>query len=160
MLLENGSNSINGNTVLAPQKTALPKEKVKVEKKRKKKSIEQQERVVRALKFAGCLGATLAVSFTILFRYSSIYSNQKEIININNEISKISQENEALKVQLLKFNNISYIEEVATKELKMVRPIAGNAVYCNLKSVELPHEEKTLENSSKVWLKKIKDFLF
>lgn len=160
MLLENGSNSINGNTVLAPQKTALPKEKVKVEKKRKKKSIGQQERVLRALKFAGCLGATLAVSFTILFRYSSIYSYQKEIIKINNEISKISQENENLKVQLLKFNNISYIEEVATKQLKMVRPMAGNAVYSNLKSVELPIEEKKLESSSKVWLKKIKDFLF
>jgi cell division protein FtsL len=165
MLLENESNSIYGNTVLAPQGSALPKEKVKKQEevKRKQKQEQQQqqqERLFRALKFAGTLATGFALAFTILFRYSTIYTTQKELIEVNNNIYKLSEENEALKVQLFKYNNISYIEEVATKELKMINPIAGNAVYCNLKSIELPLEEKKAESTSIALFKKIKSFLF
>lgn len=161
MLLENDTNLINGSTVLAPQKTALPKEKVRISEEAKKRQREelQKERVYKALKFAGCLGATFAVSFTIIFRYSTIYSNQKDISKVQSEIYKLSQNNESLKVGLLKYNNLSYIEEVATKELKMVQPIAGNAVRCNLKLVEASLD-KNIGSTSMEWLKKIKDFLF
>lgn len=167
MLLENESNSIYGNTVLAPGGAALPNEKTKkqeeVERKREQRREEkqqQQQRVVRALKFAGTLAGGFILAFTILFRYSAIYSMQKEVIEVNNEIYNLSEENEALKVQLIKYSNISYIEEIATKELKMVNPIAGNAIYCNLKSIELPQEEKNTENRTITLLKKIKGFLF
>jgi len=49
---------------------------------------------------------------------------------------------------------------VATKELKMITPVAGSAVYCNLKSIELPHEEKNIESASRKFLDKLKSFLF
>jgi len=160
MLLENERNSIQGNTVLAPTTTTLPKERVKVKEQVKKKTQDNRKRLIKALKFAGTLGCSFTIAFTILFRYSSIYSAQKKLIEVNGQISSLAEENESLKVQLLKFNNISYIEEVATKELKMVRPVAGSAVFCNLKSIELPHEEKNEENSSKKLLSKVKDFLF
>jgi cell division protein FtsL len=163
MLLENESNSINGNTVLAPQRTALPKERVRREEEAKRKQQQkqqQQEKLLIALKYAGTLAAGFTIAFTILFRYSSIYTTQKEIIEVTGEINNISEENENLRVQLIKYNNISYIEEVATKELKMVMPLAGNAVYCNLQSIELPLEEKNMKNGSITLLKKIKSFLF
>jgi cell division protein FtsL len=161
MLLENETNLINGSTVLAPQRTALPKEKVRINEEVKKRQRQQQqkERVYKALKFAGCLGAAFTVSFTIIFRYSTIYSNQKDLSKVQSEIYNLSQNNESLKVGLLKFNNISYIEEIATKELKMVKPIAGNAVHCDLKSVETALD-KNIGSTSMEWLKKIKDFLF
>lgn len=160
MLLENESNSIHGNTVLAPKTTALPKEKVKIKKKVKSNSEENRQRLLKAMKFAGTLGSTFVIAFTILFRYSSIYSTQKELIQVSNEISNLAEENEGLKVQLLKYNNISYIEEVATKQLKMVTPVAGSATYCNLNSIELPHEEKNTESASSKFLDKLKSFLF
>ncbi|MEG0772948.1 septum formation initiator family protein [Clostridium sp.] len=163
MLLENESNSIYGNTVLASQGSALPKEKVKKQeevKKKQQQKQEQQERLFRALKFAGTLATGFTLAFTILFRYSAIYTTQKELSEVNSAIYNLTEENEALKVQLIKYNNISYIEEVATKELKMVNPIAGNAIYCNLKSIELPLEEKKAESTSIALFKKIKGFLF
>jgi cell division protein FtsL len=167
MLLENESNSINGNTVLSPQRTALPNERIKREEEAKKKQQEKQKQQQRqqqklhiALKFAGTLVVGFTVAFTVLFRYSSIYTTQNQLIQVNNEINSIAEENESLKVQLIKYNNISYIEEVATKELKMVSPIAGNAVYCNLKSIELPLEERNTKSGSITLFKKIKSFLF
>ena len=53
---------------------------------------------------------------------------QKEVTDLNSAIKKMNEENEALKVKLLKFSSLSNIEESAVNSLGMVTPNQGDTV--------------------------------
>ncbi len=65
-----------------------------------------------------------------------------------------------MRIKLLKFNNFSYIEEVATKELKMIEPKSTNAIYCDIDAIKEIATSSTNEEKGVSLLNKIKNLLF
>lgn len=164
MVVENRKNPINGNNALATAARPLPKERVKnpeIDKRQREANKQlRKNKILKFLKFNGGVLAVGIVGALIIGRYTSIYSSQKEILSLQENIHVIKEESEALEVRLLKYDNIAYIEEVAINELKMVEPKAGELIYCDLNSVEpiVMTTEKT-EDSGNMF-SKIKELLF
>lgn len=164
MVVENGKSAISGNNALDTSARPLPKERVKnPEVGRKQREANRQIRKNRVLKFLKFNGGILAAGITgavIIGGYSSIYSNQKEIISLQDNIHEMREESEALGVKLLKYDNIAYIEEVAINELNMVKPKSGEVIYCDLESVEPIVTTSEDTQGSENLFSKIKELLF
>jgi cell division protein FtsL len=164
MVVENRKNVVSGNTALASQVNPLPRERVKspIKQGPSKEELKRirKQRISKFLKLNGSIVAVGIVGSVIIFRYSTIYHNQKEIIALQEEIQTVTEKSEDLSINLLKFNNISYIEEVATKELKMIEPKSTNAIYCNINSIEEIATSSANEEKGDSLLSKIKNLLF
>lgn len=158
MIVEERKHKVSGSAALAPRKKVVPRKRIKTPKKKRKTSTKND--VLKGIKAGGAILITGCVAFSIVFRYSTIYSNQKEIIAIRDEIGKVKEKNEELKVNLLKLNNISYVEEIATKDLKMIEPNGDSVAYYELEKND--KKENTTEEKGKisVLLDKIKNVLF
>jgi cell division protein FtsL len=120
---------INGNTVLAPNYMPYreSEQKGQVRKNRSnKKNINKKIIVMRNIMIAFIVGITL------VGRYCIIYNLQSELNTTKQNISALSKENENLKVELVKYNNIQYIEDVAVKKLGMVTPDRNDAIYADV----------------------------
>ena len=140
MEVENRKNAISGSNALKTAARPLPKERVKnpeIERQqREERKKARKAKILKFLKFNGSILAAGVVGLTIVGRYGSIYAGQKEIIALQENIRVMKEESEAMSVKLLKYDNIAYIEEVATKELNMIKPYSGEAVYVDLGAVE------------------------
>lgn len=159
MLIENENNIIRGNTVLKPDVTYNPN--VKEKKKENKDLKSNQQRILKnRLKLIRNIAFTFVIGGVILFRYSSIYRQQGEMSKIKEEISTIKESNESMKVELIKFNNLSYIEDIATNKLKMKKPNAGNVLYTDLNSVKVPHGNVANNKAKESFVQKLKNLLF
>ncbi|WP_291582904.1 septum formation initiator family protein [Clostridium sp. UBA6640] len=159
MLVEKDKNVISGNTVLKPKITSVPK-KQEDKKHSHKTKIEKKQILKRRLKLIRNIGLSFVVAIVILFRYSSIYKAQGDIIKKQDEIYNLREQNESMRVELIKFNNLKYIEDIAINKLNMKKPNAGVAIYCNLEQVEVPHGEKVARESKEGFFEKIKNILF
>lgn len=165
MEVEKRKVAISGSNALKTSvATPLPKERVKnPEIDRQHKEEQKKARKVKILKFLKFNGSILAagiVGLTIIGRYSSIYADQKEIISLQEKIHVMNEESEALSVKLLKYDNIAYIEEVATKELNMIKPKSGEAVYVDMESVKPLEAEGDDAEKGESLFSKLKELLF
>lgn len=164
MVVENRKNMVNGNTALASQVNPLPRERVKAPDKQglsKEELIKiRKQKIAKFLKLNGSIVAAGLVGAIIVSRYSAIYNNQKELIVLQEQIQTLTEESEDLKIKLLKFNNFSYIEEIATKELKMIEPKSTNAIYCDINAIKETATSSTNEEKGVSLLSKIKNLLF
>lgn len=113
---------VRGNTVLAPKSTPY-----------RKKEIKQKQNNNKVNKFGILRNIVIAfaIGLILIGRYSNIYNMQKQLNTTKSNITELNKQNDNLKVELVKYNNLQYIEEVAVNKLKMVPPIKDNAVYCN-----------------------------
>lgn len=159
MLVEKNKSMVSGNTVLKPKITSVPKRQ-EDKKSSQKTKLEKKQILKRRLKLIRNIGLSFVVAVIILFRYSAIYKAQGNISKQQEEIYKIREQNESMRVELIKFNNLKYIENIATTKLKMKKPNAGVAIYCNLDQVEVPHGEEAVEESKEGLFEKIKNILF
>ncbi len=164
MVVENRKNRVSGNTALASQVNPLPRERVKTPTKQGPSKEElrkiRKQKIAKFLKLNGSIVAAGLVGVIIVSRYSAIYNNQKEIIVLQEQIQTLTEESEDLRIKLLKFNNFSYIEEVATKELKMIEPKSTNAIYCDIDAIKEIATSSTNEEKGVSLLSKIKNLLF
>ncbi|MBE6065302.1 cell division protein FtsL [Clostridium cochlearium] len=121
---------VDGSTVMAPEVHIEEKSQKKKEKKvfRKKKPNNSRKK----LSIIGKILTVFIVGTIIIGRYSKIYNMQKQLNNINNSIVKLNKENENLKVELLKLNNIKSVEDIAIGKLKMSVPTKENMIYCDM----------------------------
>ncbi|WP_125152212.1 septum formation initiator family protein [Clostridium rectalis] len=161
MIVSGNEEYIRGNTALAPQvEPEIKKEKSKKKQnrskilKKKNKSIQKKAKTIKSISIAFIIGVAL------LSRYSYIYNMQQNLNNINKGITKLNKNNENLKVELVKYNNIQYIEDIATKKLKMTKPSKNSIVYCDLnkevfKNQQKSDVKKTEENIFKKWFSKL-----
>ncbi|WP_097025804.1 hypothetical protein [Clostridium peptidivorans] len=151
---------INGNTVLAPEPEISQNERHK--EKHSKKGINKGKKISSGkLKALRNIGVTFIIGVTLIGRYSMIYGIQRDLNAIGLEINSINKENENLRVELVKFNNLQYIEDVATKKLNMVSPTKSNIMYCNLENEIVKAPEKQLDTQKDEGLiKKIFSKLF
>lgn len=121
---------IDGSTVMAPEVHIEEKSQKKKEKKVFRKKIPNNSR--KKLSIIGKILTVFIVGTIIIGRYSKIYNMQKQLNNINNSIVKLNKENENLKVELLKLNNIKSVEDIAIGKLKMSVPTKENMIYCDM----------------------------
>ena len=164
MVVDDRKNVIIGNNALETSVRPLPKEKVsnpEVERrKREERRKARKTKILKFLKFNGGILLVGAMGLAVVGRYGIIYSNQKEIISLQENIQEIKEESEALSVKLLKYDNIAYIEEVATRDLNMVKPDSGEVVYCDLNSVKpIEVANKDSEDGNDIF-SKLKRILF
>lgn len=168
MIVVDKKNLINGNTVLKPSNEPLRKKekydrekykKLEESKKEALKSLKEKQRKKKGkvLKYIACV---FVVGMTIIYRYNMIYENQRKIKNIKAEINTFRENNDNLKIELVKYNSISNVEVTAKEELDMVKPSRADIIYCDLKKNNFVVEKPKVEEKEENFMSKIKDFLF
>ncbi|WP_027624725.1 septum formation initiator family protein [Clostridium lundense] len=150
MIITEKENYINGSTVLAPQ-FEPKREKKKDDKLEKQTEIKNRnKRVKNKFKILRNIALTFLVGVILIGRYSKIYNLQKQLNTTGQNINTLNKENENLKVELVKFSNVQYIEEIATKKLQMVKPTKESIIYCDMKKEIFKYENNAkTENKSK-----------
>jgi cell division protein FtsL len=133
MNVYNGKIMIDGNTVLAPNYVPYREseherqvKKSKARNKARNKNINKKVIVMRNIMIAFIVGITL------VGRYCIIYNLQSDLNTTKQNIAALNKENENLKVELVKYNNIQYIEDVATNKFGMVTPDRNDAIYADI----------------------------
>lgn len=134
MIITEKNNYINGTAVLAPnvhpREDGEKKERLSIDRKALKE--ERDKRLKSKLKIIRNIALIFVVGVTMVARYSQIYTMQRQLNTINKEISNINKENENLKIELVKYNNLKLIEEIATTKLKMIRPTKADVMYVDM----------------------------
>ena len=130
-----------GNTVLAPQEPLTKRKYEDLEKSRKQANQSKRQKDIKKKKrvlFNILIG--FVVGMIVIARYCMIYSYQEANSKAEDAIEVLSKQNDAYEVNLIKFRNISYIEETATTKLHMVKPKIGNIQYFNLSKKQFRNE--------------------
>lgn len=162
MIVVNEESFINGSTALKPEymPTETPVER---EKKKKKRGHNKNKklRLKNKLKIMRNIAITFIVGLTLVARYSMIYDMQRELNSIKVNINETNKENENLKVELVKYNNLKYIEDNATNKLHMIQPDKGTVIYTDLDKKVVKKTEKKNDNEiqQNIW-NKLKKVLF
>jgi len=130
---------VNGNTVLKPERRSEETDKKKYEElQRSKRERNKRRREEEKNKRIGILQISaliLVIGIVIISRDSNVYSTQKELTNINSEIKVVRDDNESLRVDLLKVASLENIKTQAEKKLGMVA-----ATKENTRQIELPNK--------------------
>nr|WP_070109219.1 cell division protein FtsL [Clostridium acetireducens] len=122
-------NWVNGSTVLKPERYTQGKNKNNNNNRKRKKEKVYIKNKIKTIKNILLI---FTVGIVLVSRYCIIYGMQKGLNNTKNEIECLNKENENLRVELVKYNNIQFVEENAVEKLKMVSPKRENAIYCDL----------------------------
>lgn len=158
MIVVNEESFIQGNTVLQPEyKPYRDNGSYEEDKKRKlNKKRKVKTRLKNKVKVIRNIALTFIVGLVLVGRYCVIYNMQMELNSLKSNINEINRENENLKVELVKYNNLQYIEDIATNKLKMLPPDKGAAVYTdldkeNIKIIEKKEKDKVEKQN--IWNK-------
>ena len=123
---------IKGNTAVNPRRQDNEQERIKREKlERAKRNRNKRLREEEIKTRKGILQVALIIvmlGFTTILRDSKVYEMQREVIKINKEIKMINDENEALRVDLLKVASLDNIKTNAEERLGMVAATKENMV--------------------------------
>ncbi len=112
---------IRGNTVLSP-KRRFEEEKRREERERVERQRKEQQRKQREAKKAivknilQVASISLVLGVLTIARDGRVYRLQNDLSNVKNEAKTITAENEALRVNLLKFSSLGEIKAFASKE--------------------------------------------
>lgn len=156
MIMVNKNNLINGNTVLAPDYTEVESEYKKQKKVKKNSSKQKKQPPLNKGKIIINILITFIIGTIVICRYSSIYNMQRSLAALKAETVSINKDNENLKVELIKYSNLQYIEDKAVKELKMVNPDKVSIVHIDLKKDNF---KKTVEPNDKKESKNVSKFI-
>jgi len=161
VIVEKNKFEMDGNTVLAPDERVrkrkyddLEKSRQQTEKSKKSREMKKKKSVLTNIFFVFVVGVI------IIARYCMIYNYQDTASKAKAEIEMLSKDNDAYKVELIKFQNIGLIEKTATEKLHMIKPRISDVQYCNLSKNNLGTEEKLEVKVSSEIVNKIKDFIF
>ena len=129
MIMMNKENYVNGNTVLAP--IYEPVDASKKQKLNKIKKIKNKKTNIK-VKFLSYMALAFIAGLILVFRYASMYSVEKNLSNIKNETIILNQENDDMKVQLVKVSNLDNVQNIATNKLHMVKVNQNQVIYADL----------------------------
>lgn len=168
MIVVKRDDYVQGSTALVPQRQVEQPKRKNEELDRRKRELKKKNveaRVKKKAKILMNVGLTFVIGTILIGRFSLIYNEQKELNAINGQINNVSKENENLKVELVKYNNLKFIEENATNKLKMVVPDKSDAVYVSLDKENFNKQGETSssakgESKSKSVMDMIKSILF
>ena len=114
---------IRGNTATQPRRSSEPDRKryeelQKAKRERKRRKLEEER---RKRKGARQIAAAIAILGVItIARDTKVYSMQSDLAKLNSEIKSVDDENEALRVELLKVASLDNIKTNAEEKLGMV----------------------------------------
>lgn len=156
MIVVNENSVIRGNTVLKPNYNPYEDNQFerKEERERKLKQNKQRNRRLKSkVKVMRNIILTFITGLTLVGRYCIIYDMQRELNSVQSNISVINKDNENLKVELVKYNNLQLIEDTAINKLKMVKPDKSGAVYTNLSKevIQSREKKKEIEVQQNIW---------
>ncbi|MFL0195515.1 hypothetical protein ACJDU8_08040 [Clostridium sp. WILCCON 0269] len=162
MIVINEKDMINGNTVLQPEyKPYKETEEKKYRHKKTGKDKKRNIKVKKKLQVIRNIGLAFTVGLILVYRYSIIYDMQTELNSVEVNISEVNRQNENLKVDLVKYNNLQYIENSAINKLHMVVPNQANAAYVNLDKQTIKTQEDIDEiKTQKGILNKLKQLIW
>ena len=149
MIVRNEDSYIRGNTVLQPEYIPYEDERryeEEVKKERLKKLRKAKQRLKKKLKVIRTISLSFVVGIILVGRYCVIYNMQMELNSVKTNINEVNTENENLKVELVKYNNLQHIEEIAVNKLQMVAPDKGAAIYVNLDKENIKIAEKKVQD--------------
>lgn len=136
MIIGNDELYVNGNTVLKPNRVQYerPKndeyEKLKQQKNQLKRK-EENEAKIKKVKVISLILLSFILGFTVVLRYSLIYSIQKEYVEARQGMAQVNKENESLQINLIKLEDNKEIKEKISG-LKMVSPNKNTCVNVDL----------------------------
>lgn len=162
MVVENPKNRIDGSAALAPEINVVPKREER-EQQRKHREEQRKLRTQKRnmiLKYTGTTILAGALAVAIVGRYSAMYKNQKQINELKDQIAITQASSEDLRIKLLQFNNISFVEETAKNTLGMVDANGANAMYSDIDGIEFINPDVEESKASQGILSKIKKILF
>ena len=123
---------IKGNTAVNPRRQDNEQERIKREKlERAKRNRNKRLREEEIKTRKGILQVALIIvmlGFTTILRDSKVYEMQRDVTKINKEIKVINDENEAMRVDLLKVASLDNIKTNAEERLGMVAATKENMV--------------------------------
>lgn len=145
---------IKGSTAVKPQRKISEKKqnnkKQGIYRLRRNRQLLEQRKGNR--RYAGIIAAMIfTLGCITILGDSRVYKMQKQVTDLNSSIKKMTEENEALKVKLLKFSSLSNIEESAVNSLGMVTPNQGDTVKIDFSEdyfASLKNEEDTIKSES------------
>jgi len=152
---------MDGNTVLAPDEQVRKRRYEDYEKSRQQT---QDTKKIRDIKNKKSILRNILLGFvigvTIIARYCMIYNYQDTTTKAKAEIETLNRENDSYKLQLIKFRNISYIEQLATSKLNMVKPSISDVQYVDLNKNNLKANEESQVKLSSDIVNKLKNIIF
>ena len=120
---------IKGNTVSAPErKSGIRKPNKKYKQIQRRKKINTRNTLLRNRRkndrqyILTMVVIILGIGFITISGDSKVYNMQRKISDISTKINQTQEENEALKVKLLKYSALSNIQEKAGTKLAMSIP--------------------------------------
>lgn len=121
-ILDNGSNAVKVDNNIYNNEENLKHTKVEnkyITNKKKNKGL-----IFLLVKYNTLLITALIfiLGFTIISRDGKVYKLQNELSRVNNEISNVVSENEALEIKILKSISLDDIASIAKERLKMTFP--------------------------------------
>lgn len=136
--------SVYGNYAL-DNKRYYEEDEVNVALKRNKQEKHKKQIILR-FKMVSAVILVFLNSIFIISRYAAITNLKNQSIDLSKMISVQQKENENLKIQLMKFNDIMRIEKVATTELKMVQPGKSDNLRVSI-NVDNEQKEEAVDGS-------------
>lgn len=158
---ENRSSYFNGNTVFESMPQEIPESSESRKLEQQKRQIIRNENNKKAthnlLAMVKIVLLCIAGLF-IVYRYASIYSMEAKIASIGTQTENVNYESENIYLELLKFNNIDYIQNTAINKLHMSFPDKNSKEIVDLTKNNFNDEVKTEKKESVIQV--IKDKLF
>ncbi|MBD7910067.1 MULTISPECIES: cell division protein FtsL [Clostridium] len=137
---------VKGNNAISPHRKSNEKDKKKYEelkrskRDRNKRKLEEQKGVRKAAVQIACV--IFFVGMVTISRDVKVYNMQKEVGNIDSQIKNLNDENEALRVELLKVGTLDNIKTQAEQRLGMFVPTKDNRIQIEIPKGYLEDKDK------------------
>ncbi len=108
--------------------------------------------------------AMLAICLTVLFRYTYITKEQIEISQLNNEISRLTEEKQELEIELDKLKDSRWIEVQAISKLDMKYPSNMEKKYVTVDNsiwskIEMERDAATNTKEKRIFMDSFKNLI-
>lgn len=158
---------IKGSTAAKPERKngvqKTDKKYKKFQRNKKNKNIRLNNKKINDRKYMFNLAIVIFIFGCItIFGDSKVYTMQKQVSDLNTQIKQTQEENEALKVKLLKFSSLSNIQENAEAKLGMTVTTKENVVKIDFSDdyfKDIKEENDTNQNERKSLLSKLMSFI-
>lgn len=165
MIIAENKNIVSGSSALAPQRIPSKDRETQrhkdLEKLRKEhQRINKEKSINKKVVILRNIALLFIVGLTLVYRYSIIFNMEKDILDVKKQISNINAENESLRINLLKYNDINLLEEEAFKNLNMIPKSRVNDIYIDLDKNNFKNNIQEGEKESDNLFSKIKKILY
>lgn len=138
---------IKGNTAIVPERQIVERKVKNRDKQAKKKKLAENRKNLTK-DFVGVIFLMFALGGVSLAIDGNVYALQKELSNLEIEVSNELAVNEALKVNLLQISSIEKIKTTAEEELGMVYPDKTGTISIDMSKEYFSHIKEESESNS------------